>query len=108
MSALNVRYWPKADIPSCTGSSFCVPNQFYNPQGPAKRTVTGKKDERCASTRCPTILFRGAPFIRTLVTKKITGKLYQNVPSIPRVAAGCIGILILIFDGRRERGLMRW
>jgi len=25
------------------GSSFCVPNQFYNPHGPAKRTRNGQE-----------------------------------------------------------------
>jgi hypothetical protein len=38
------------------GSSFCVPNQFYNPHGPAKRTRTDKRHERYVPTRCPTIL----------------------------------------------------
>jgi hypothetical protein len=45
------------------GSDFCVPNQFYNPHGPAP--VTDKRNERCAPTRSPTILIRGAPFIQT-------------------------------------------
>ena len=47
------------------GSSFCVPNEFYNPHGPAKRTRTDKRHERYVPTRCPTILIRGAPFIQT-------------------------------------------
>ena len=60
------------------GSSFCVPNQFYNPHGPAKRTLTHKRDERCAPTRCPTILIRGAPFIRTPNSKKVMLRTWRS------------------------------
>ena len=32
------------------GSSFCVPNQFYNPHGPTKRTRSRQRDERYTPT----------------------------------------------------------
>ena len=47
------------------GSSFCVPINFTIRTGLPNAPVTNKRDERCASTRGPTILIRGAPFIRT-------------------------------------------
>ena len=47
------------------GSSFCGPINFTIRTGLPNAPVTDKRDERYASTRCPTILIRGAPFIRT-------------------------------------------
>src|SRR5215471_12781388 len=46
------------------GSSFCVPNQFYNPHGPAKRTRNGQEGREVRATRCRTIPIRGAPLFR--------------------------------------------
>ena len=45
---------------------FCVINQFTIRESLPKAPAI---DERHAPTRCPTILIRGAPFIRTPVTK---------------------------------------
>jgi hypothetical protein len=35
------------------GSSFCVPNQFYNPHGPAKRTRNGQEGREVRADAMP-------------------------------------------------------
>jgi hypothetical protein len=35
------------------GSSFCVPNQFYNPHGPAKRTRNGQEGREVRAHAMP-------------------------------------------------------
>jgi hypothetical protein len=47
------------------GSSFACPINFTIRTGLPNAPVTDKRDERYMPTRCPTILIRGAPFIRT-------------------------------------------
>src|SRR5262245_47581780 len=52
------------DAVTSTSAATC-PINFTVRTGLPNAPVTDKRDERCASTRCPTTLIRGAPFIRT-------------------------------------------
>ena len=78
------------------GSSFCVPNQFYNPHGPTKRTRSRQEGRRYTPTP-PTILIRGAPFYRTPVTKT------SGAASLERLRDGLVRLRWIIAFPASER-----
>ena len=59
------------------GVIFACPINFTIRTGLPNAPVIDKRDERCAPTRSPTILIRGAPFIQTRGIRN-SGKLFRS------------------------------
>src|SRR5262245_45662904 len=83
------------DAVTSTSAATC-PINFTIRTGLPNAPVTDKRDERCASTRCPTILIRGAPFIRTPGIK-----IGKTLSQRPIDSVGCRRC-VRIFDGHKS------
>jgi hypothetical protein len=55
------------------GASFCVPNQFYNPGGPAKRTRSQQEGREVRARCCPKDFPPGLIFQNTVETIDFIG-----------------------------------